>query len=328
MKIFLVKVEPKRRKATLCFCLPLPSFFGYVKMGCFNTFCCVTDLPICYQEPVAFGLIAKTRDSRFDRDGQTESTCGHYGFVTPIFKSFYNDYGSVEYKEISPKPLWNNIWSSISSKLKKGERFNSYSRNKDENNFHNLIYGDTQFFIEDRNFGDNLKNCYIWICHEWAFDELLKFEDSFDEKLKEQVENYLMKGYVPEDIAEPYFLGLRKYEKDSEEQKIAFENYSKWKIKTDNCLRIEGDQGVFPHWVRFYLHRGHDSFFEWTEPFRDDYRKELYTTSCFVHRLKSIGRGVLPPLFHAGQENSQNALLWNKLVAQKTQDREEKWKNE
>lgn len=123
-------------------------------MGCWDETCCISGLGIKCGDPIRFAVVEKQKDY-----GVTY-TCDLWRFMTPAFKGIYNDYGTTELEDISPKAAW-KWWAKsvgLSENLDDIRTTSSESRR-------------------------------LWMVHEWAFDAVGKFK--VQEDLLKRVDKFL-----------------------------------------------------------------------------------------------------------------------------------------
>lgn len=66
-------------------------------MGCFDSNCCLTGLPLHYNDKVKAAIIIEDPFM----DGYYGSPASSWQFITPPISSSYNDYGNIEFNEVN-----------------------------------------------------------------------------------------------------------------------------------------------------------------------------------------------------------------------------------
>ncbi len=298
-------------------------------MGCFDETCCVSGLPIKREQPVRFGIVSlNERTSRRGHSGES------YQFWTPLFKSTYNDYGSIEWDEIEPKPLWDWIWGTIIPHIKPLQNYPHYATKSDkpEDIFSDLISHRREIFPDNWQTGTIRKldpaKANIWMCHEWAFQEVLKLNKSEhnyvgndpENSIEQQANNYVNHGYISPEQDSTF--------RDSSGKIIDDKKFHEVFRETHNAPKhwIEGEQGFMHLDFRFTLNRHRDlSFCEVIGNQREAFVKSLIETGNFVSNLFLLRKGIIPNLFFGMQHDWCEYLAdWTKLVATKARQQKRK----
>lgn len=140
-------------------------------MGSFHTDCGISGLPIRSDDPVRFAIIKRYE---YPSNNTCYSYC-HYRFLSPLFSSTYNDYGSVDEKKIKDKALFDAFVAAASDGALKAKKFLAkYSEQED-------------------------KEIVLWMAHAWAVDFVLAIEqDEFRRRFRSREVHHIRNWSNPE----------------------------------------------------------------------------------------------------------------------------------
>jgi hypothetical protein len=242
-------------------------------MGCWDETCAVSGLAIKVGDPIRFALVSRTDelDITYPYD--------LYKLWTPMFEGVYDDYGFAE--EIKQTELW-EWW--IEQFAGDADRFDRIDVRLPE-------------------VGEYLR---AYICHKWAFDEVLSYAINIDENddfsINDRVQKFLIKN-------------RRRSEKQSSpEEEIRYFMDVVYPMSIDSI----GHGYLFPG-LHKILHSIPDDF-------TGEVLNLLIETSKFIYSLENIRKGVVPNLFFGAQcEENEYLSKWSKLVAEKAAEQKLEW---
>jgi len=273
-------------------------------MGCFDSNCCLTGLPLHHGDPVRAGLLVPT--------GEYSFVCyagSSYQFWTLPVKSTYNDYGDIERNDASDEE-WAVVELLLKSSLPALEDHVEYSRKVFETTPKNKIKtedlweacwrGDIELdpYREEGKVSRQearFRGIYVnqnkpailcpWMCHDWAWDALLKIGGS--ERLKKGVELFCS-NILNDSVYGSY-----------DESIAAFVDGGRSGIST-NMARLLADKSDFAE-------------------IRDTFAKMLLETATVVLNMHKIRKHLIP-MTTVGEQYEQFEYLpnWTRLVAKKT----------
>ena len=292
-------------------------------MGCFDSNCCITGLPITYKDPIKMGLISSVSEDHVCHVGDA------YQFWTLPISGRYNDYGSIEeipdedqqlmdifinllkpgfrdHEEYSRKFFEDNhrvrtsidYWNALSSNDIEydPEREIRYARNEWIKNGSKEEEKPEKWFLMGY-LKEPVKFC-PWMCHEWAWNELLNQSkrNKFPyPAMQEQLTNF--------------FMTYDELEK--------LEETKKWRIRTSDFYYLFGDQAGLHETLRELIRDSNEEGVEYSEYFKQKFIETLQ----FCSSMYLIRKNIIPMTTVGMQHEDFSYLLsWTKLVAEKAQE--------
>lgn len=321
-------------------------------MGCFDSNCCVTGLPLHHYDKVRAALLIPYQPEKH--------SCyigSAYQFWTMPVSSEYNDYGNIEWSEIADEHRW-GLEFILKLMLPGMRDRESYSRDilKDgkelslEELWQHITHNDLEFdpdreqrnkikewrdngsVEEDRPPGiwmlDDKIKFRMWMCHEWAYQEVLNLHHP-NPRFAEQADNYC---YTHVDF-DAEMEGVNRGTDATEEEKKKFhECFAKWKHSEKHW--IEGEQGGIAQDVRRLIQTGpgrgtreadQTEFMENREAFKE----RLIETAHFCSNMFLIRKILMPMTTFGTQYDDWDVIpKWTALVAQKVADKVQERKDE
>ena len=275
-------------------------------MGSWQATCGVSGLAIAEGDPVRISLISKAEFGMSLGIGPTRL----YQFWFPLFKGKYNDYGTVSDKSIQPRELFDWLWGRFTPHLTENRR----DREDKKPSLSDFVSDDRRVIRKQQNIADWEDNkpiyeksnmeVHIWMCHEWAYQKLLKFDKSKcwhfrgDNLFEEQAEAFINWDYVPPGIE----IGSKEW------NKIVIATHMKEKYHIEQ---------TFLSSTRNYVFNGPEDHLVDVAP--KDFKQALADTAKFVNSLHFIRQGVVPIGFFGGEQYEDYTWLapWTRTVAAK-----------
>jgi hypothetical protein len=318
-------------------------------MGCFDSNCCVTGLPMHSGDPVRAALLVAGNDQR--------SACyvgDNYLFWTMPVSSTYNDYGDIEFEGIADKHRWSleHILTIMLPGMKDHEEYSREVLEGDnkltlEGLWENIIRqkidfdpdrelnnewtawaenGSVESDMPKRQFGSQKVKFMPWMCHEWAYQEVLDIYPGNDAKIRKQADAYC---YTHIDF-DAELEGVERGENASIEDQQKFGHaFSSW--QHTSCHSIEGSQGGISEDVRRMLNHGPSRAcrdIDQTEfiAHREEFKERLVETALFCSNLYFIRR-ILTPMNIFGEQYDRwdNFPAWTALIAKKAAEKKRKY---
>lgn len=128
-------------------------------MGCFDSTCCITGLPIHHYDKIKAALLIPY---------PYRTPCyvgGDFQFWTLPVTSEYNDYGNIEWKKLKPNEKFVLEFILKLTLPFAGNHKAAYSQL-----WENLLRGDLEVKLPYR----ETTNLFPWMCHEWAWKAIIK----------------------------------------------------------------------------------------------------------------------------------------------------------
>lgn len=325
-------------------------------MGCFDSTCCLTGLPLHHNDPVRAAIIVKN-DSQFYGYAASQ-----WQFWTPPVASVYDDYGNIEFddvpddemevlslflnlmrpglelcenypdKELQATPksewtlptLWNGMWNGRDLVFDPGrEQRNAHkdwvTRGKPEGEKEpSCLYGrrTDRYPVFSEGKPDILAR---WMCHQWAWDALVAIHPTIEgERFQSEVKRFMHSYKMVEECID------NKYGPNTNR----FENQEAWddwyELASRDCTSIVGEQGAFVHDLRLIILNMHFFGPELHNEFvriSDKVKKMIVDTVVAVNNLFFI-RKIISPMTTCGEqyESFEHLPAWHSLVAKKCEE--------
>lgn len=307
-------------------------------MGSFNTNCCLTGLAITRGDPIRAALLVPNGDLSSCYAGSS------YLFWTPPVQSEYDDYGNLEWNDIpqEQKTVLEFILKIIKPALEDKENYSRGFFDKGEPELRdiwtacirddivldpkrkirnaNKVWIDGGRIVERTIVKEYMQGDYQamhfkpWMCHDWAWDELLKMgPDEENPNLTKAIDNFFITYKVICDRLDKEF-GTTKPRSD-----LYMDAW--WEATSRDNSWLYGDQGSFD--VRLALlvrdlhsvnPECHHELLTLIEPFK----QMLRDTSKVVRNMYYIRKSIMPTIT-VGEQYEQWEYLkpWTKLIADK-----------
>lgn len=319
-------------------------------MGCFDSTCCLSGLPIKQYDKVKIALIVESNSTlKTVEYGIYPATS--FKFLTPLFSGVYNDYGNVDWSSLNPKelPIMNMFLDMLKSGFKKTNRAKEYDITENTPNEDIWKYICHNYLELDPNrerreeiekweyegkpkesepipwhkhiekipyYGNEKTNVYVWICHEWAFKHVEKMQ-----KLSEECEEELDKLLITRNIAENMI--LEKYPKNADGTWNEEGLDKLFQIISQDLRRIFEEQGAFTHFIRriiLNLEKISPSSFELFSDNKKQFKKMMKETLLIARNMFLI-RKIISPVIACGMQtdNYQYLSPWMNVVNDKIQ---------
>lgn len=315
-------------------------------MGCFDSNCCLTGLPLHHGDPIRAALIVEGRSARH----RGTYVASNWQFMTPPVLSQYNDYGNLTWNLISESERM-VLEFVLNMLLPSLEDHKEYSRNFFENKFKNLIpmesiwdhclHGDIEFdpyrkhrdeyekWIKDGMQGKvkypvshhyPIKLFQGWMCHAWAWDhihDMLEFEG-------EEFEKQLTSTFVTNRCVEK--LMYEKFPKDADGVFIVNgpeDIREMLKMADWQDFWIFGEQGAFYPELKVLIKRVSNPIFYDTLLDNVDQFKNMFRATVRVVANMIFLRKTITPLTTCGEQYESFEYFgeWTQLVADKVVER-------
>lgn len=328
-------------------------------MGCFDSTCCLTGLPIKENDPIRIGLIVESNSGlKHEEYGVYPATS--YKFLTPVFSSVYNDYGSLEWSKIDPDqmPIMNMFLDMIrlglaTSDLGKNDILTEETPNEriwdyivchhvelDPNKESRQEYKrweengrpeDSRPPIYRKEklpyYSNDKTNIDVWMCHDWAFNHVRDMHKLYDEA-EQELDQLLITRLMAEEVL------YEKYPKnedgtwnpkneDGTKNKDA--NFQMYKtISPSDLRRIFDEQGAFTVFIRRMIHDLDEispSAFKLFVENKEQFREMMRETLLVALNMFLI-RKIIHPVTTCGMQHDNYKYLspWTKLVNSKLQN--------
>jgi hypothetical protein len=328
-------------------------------MGCFDSTCCLTGLPIKENDPIRIGLIVESNSGlKHEEYGIYPATS--YSFLTPAFSSVYNDYGNLKWSKIDPEhlPIVNMFVDIIrlglgSSTFGKNDVITDETTNEkvwDYIVYHHFELDPNKELRENYKkwensgkpedskpadwpkyklpyYGLDKTNVNVWMCHSWAFDHVRDMHKLYNEAEQELDQLLITRSIAEEALYEKYPKNedgtWTPKNEDGTLDKDA--DYALYKtISPSDLRRIFDDQGAFDMFIRrmvYKLDKISPSAFKLFVENKDQFRKLMQETLTVTLNMRLI-RKIIHPVTTCGMQHDNYKYLspWTKLVNEKLQD--------
>ncbi len=274
-------------------------------MGCFDSNCCLTGLALQENDPIRMGLVARPK---YGLHPETPCYVGsHFQFLIPPVKGVYNDYGNSNWSDLEPKWALEYILRLLKPKL---QNFKTYSKSvrltqiKDMEKIWNAVVQQDVYCTELVSDGDH-SNIFPWMCHAWAFDEVLKMWPLSPE-LEPQCDNMCL---TP--LEEPPV-----YNTETKE------GLKEWRAYCNAPRdRVIGDAGGIHQELFLLIHESEKEAHEGFPEHKAEFRQLIAEAVQLCQNMRLI-RKHLFPLAIVGQQHEQyeQLLPWTKLVWRKARE--------
>ena len=320
-------------------------------MGCFDSNCCITGLPLHHYDKVRAAIITPYQPE--------QHSCyigSAFQFWTMPVSSTYNDYGNLEWGDIEDEHKW-GLEYILKLTLPGMKDHEEYSRKVFENNkklslnelWDNMFRGQIDLdpdrdlrnafkkwqedgcVEEDRPvgmFASDPMSFRAWMCHEWAYQEVLNLEP-VNKSILEHADNYC---YTHDDF-DAEMEGVNRGD-DATDEEIEQFHEAFFKYSNSNKHWVEGDQGGIAQDVRRIIQSGVGRGVrpidqtEFTAN-RDAFKQRLIETAQFCHNLFLI-RTILMPMTTFGTQYDEWDIFpkWTALVASKAEEKRQQREDE
>lgn len=291
-------------------------------MGCFDSTCSISGIPIKEGDAVRWGLISPGKCSHHPETPLYP--CQSYQFWTPILSSTYNDYGSIELNDIKETEIWDWFWNKFKTRIISEEtseqldqinikdiKFVQNKRNSKEKNeqlFQDLISQRSFYLPSGYHFPKPVK-VFIWMTHTWAFDYIKNIQP----RSSSQIDDYM--EYVFR-ILDPFSAEKIKGLDEESILKIASESANK-RMNLEKWM-IEGEQGFMLTNVHIDIDNYEDGF----DTIKDQYKEILIESMDFIHNLYFV-RKVIMPMYNNGEQHDRDLrdiTNWQNFLANKCKE--------
>lgn len=295
-------------------------------MGCFDSTCCLTDLPISSGDPVMAGILIEN-----EREGFQACYVGdQYQFFALPIQSTYNDYGSIDHADVSAgdKRLLKFMMKIYRHGIFDHER---YSRDilKGSGSIAPEELWDCCFNSElewdpDRPERQQKANqptriilprrlLYPWMCHKWAWDAMLEMSP-FDPGLDRHIDIVLAPR--PKVMSDPPSMKGKLTEKQVEDLVNQMTTYST--EFSGSSWHVSGDQaGISRTLIDTVRYTQNKISSQVSKSLRDAYRDTLH-----VNMNSYFTRRILQPMSTFGEQHCDCSLphSFHQLVADKAKE--------
>ena len=324
-------------------------------MGCFDSNCCLTGLPIKYGDPVRVSIILNDSSQETWRG----SVASEWQFMLPPLASKYNDYGNIDYGDWNDKDsilaeIFLEIWAPGLELDKEYPAYELASRDrkdwtqKDIWNgcfCHSFTYDPGRSGREEieawRDAGspeestppfrirkpDGYPIMYTdqlevapWMCHAFAWDHLAGIGNRFMDKSVEQEIGYLFR------TTRRVFRIIRQKYGDQAFGDASHPNHAEAlaffsRSAISGCDSILGEQGTFPHCMQKIIQDMED----WNPDLELSLQKNrLAIKSAIAETVQAtynmlLIRKPITPMCTVGPQHDEYDYLkgWSKMVADK-----------
>lgn len=317
-------------------------------MGCFDSTCCLSGLPIKENDKIKIALITESNSSLKTIDyGIYPATT--FKFLIPLFSGIYNDYGNIDWSSLNPKelPIMNMFLDMLKDAFKSNIKDIDVNNLSNQDMWANISYNHLDLdpnkerreeiekwekagkpkesepipwyeYKEKLPYHSNEKtNVYVWICHDWAFNYVMKMHNKLSEECEEELDFLLITQSIADAMA------LEKFPKN-EDGSWKDEAISEvFRITNKDLRRVFDDQGAFNFFIRkimIKLDKISPSAYKLFSDNKKQFRKMMKETLLISKNMRLI-RKIISPVISCGMQHDNYQYLspWMNIVNDKVQ---------
>lgn len=317
-------------------------------MGCFDSTCCLSGLPIKENDKIKIALITESNSTLKVIDyGVYPATT--FSFLTPAFSGKYDDYGGIKWSSLNKKelPIVDMFLYMLKDAFKSNRKDINVNNSSNQDMWANISYHHLDLdpnkerreeiekwekdgkpkesepipwyeYKEKFPYHSNEKtNVYVWMCHDWAFEYVLNMHNKLSKECEEELDFLLITQSMADAMA------LEKFPKNEDGSWKDEAIDEVFKITNKDLRRVFDDQGAFNFFIRKIMIKldeisstAFDLFYNNKNQFRQMMKKTL-----LVSKNMRLIRKIISPVTTCGMQTDDYQYLspWMNVVNDKVQ---------